>query len=139
VNEEQPQPQAGEPSEEELRAAFEEQMRRISVQDVLLQTVVTLVNLTGRRLTVEEEKDLEQARLGIDAVRALLPLCPEEQVAPVKDALSQLQMLFAREAQGGPPPPPGEPGEQGEQPDQPGEDDAERAKARSKIWTPPGT
>jgi hypothetical protein len=142
VNEEQAQPQAGEPSEEELRAAFEEQMRRISVQDVLLQTVVTLVNLTGRRLTVEEEKDLEQARLGIDAVRALLPLCPEEQVAPVKDALSQLQMLFAREAQGGPPPPPGEPGEpgeQGEQPDQPGEDDAERAKARSKIWTPPGT
>jgi hypothetical protein len=142
VNDEQAQPQAGEPSEEELRAAFEEQMRRISVQDVLLQTVVTLVNLTGRRLTVEEEKDLEQARLGIDAVRALLPLCPEEQVAPVKDALSQLQMLFAREAQGGPPPPPGEPGEQGEQgeqPDQPGEDDAERAKARSKIWTPPGT
>jgi hypothetical protein len=139
VNEEQPQPQAGEPSEEELRAAFEEQMRRISVQDVLLQTVVTLVNLTGRRLTVEEEKDLEQARLGIDAVRALLPLCPEEQVAPVKDALSQLQMLFAREAQGGPPPPPSEPGEQGEQPDQPGEGDAERAKARSKIWTPPGT
>jgi hypothetical protein len=85
---------------------------------------------------VEEEKDLEQARLGIDAVRALLPLCPEDQVAPVKDALSQLQMLFAREAQGGAPPPPGE---QGEQPDQPGEDDAERAKARSKIWTPPGT
>ena len=137
MNEGQAQPQAGEPSEEELRAAFEEQMRRISVQDVLLQTVVTLVNLTGRRLTVEEEKDLEQARLGIDAVRALLPLCPEEQVAPVKDALSQLQMLFAREAQGGAPP--GEQGEQGEQPDQPGEDDAERAKARSKIWTPPGT
>ena len=139
MNEEQAQPQAGEPSEEELRAAFEEQMRRISVQDVLLQTVVTLVNLTGRRLTVEEEKDLEQARLGIDAVRALLPLCPEDQVAPVKDALSQLQMLFAREAQGGAPPPPGEPSEEGEQPDQPGEDDPERAKARSKIWTPPGT
>src|SRR3954451_21147216 len=142
MNEEQEQPQQpqeGQPSEEELRAALEEQMRRITVQDVLLQTVVTLVNLTGRRLTVEEEKDLEQARLGIDAMRALLPLCPEDQVAPVKDALSQLQMLFAREAQGGPPPPPGEPAEQGEQPDQPGEDDAERAKARSKIWTPPGT
>ena len=136
------QQEAREPSEEELRAAFEEQMRRITVQDVLLQTVVTLVNLTGRRLTVEEEKDLEQARLGIEAVRALLPLCPQDQVAPVKDALSQLQMLFAREAQGGGPAPPDEQAagpDQPEKPDQPKEDDPERAKARSKIWTPPGT
>src|SRR3954451_2545446 len=102
MNEEQEQPQQpqeGQPSEEELRAALEEQMRRITVQDVLLQTVVTLVNLAGRRLTVEEEKDVEQARLAIEAVRALLPLCPEDQVGPIKDALSQLQMLFARETQ----------------------------------------
>jgi hypothetical protein len=133
VNEEPGQQQSREPSEEELRAAFEEQMRRITVQDVLLQTVVTLVNLSGRRLTIDDEKDLEQARLGIEAVRALLPLCPQDQVAPVKEALSQLQMLFAREAQGGgqaPTP---------EQAEQPQKDDAERAQARSKIWTPPGT
>ena len=38
------------PSEEELRAALEEQMKKITVEDVLLQTVVTLVNLAGRRL-----------------------------------------------------------------------------------------
>ncbi len=87
------------PSEEELRAALEEQMKKITVTDVLLQTVVTLVNLSGRRLTVEEEKDLEQARLGIEAVRALLPLCPQDQVGPIKDALSQLQMLFAQQTQ----------------------------------------
>src|SRR4051794_31664446 len=84
------------PNEEELRAALEEQMKRITVEDVLLQTVVTLVNLAGRRLTVEDEKNIEQARLGIDAVRALLPLCPQDQVGPIKDALSQLQMLFAQ-------------------------------------------
>jgi hypothetical protein len=130
VNEEQPQQdQSREPTEEELRAALEEQMRRISVQDVLLQTVVTLVNLSGRRLTVEDEKDLEQARLGIEAVRALLPLCPEDQVAPVREALSQLQMIFAREAQGGKAP------AQQEQ----AAPDPEREKAKSKLWTPPGT
>ena len=39
-----------EPTEEELRAAFEEQMRQIRVEDVILQTVATLVNLAGRRL-----------------------------------------------------------------------------------------
>jgi hypothetical protein len=89
--------------------------------------VVTLVNLSGRRLTVEEEKDVEQAKLGIEAVRALLPVCPEEEAKPIRDALSQLQMIYVRETQepGAAPPPP--------------KDDEERAKARSKLWTPPGT
>jgi hypothetical protein len=120
-------------SEEEIREA----LKQLTVEDVLLQTVVTLVNLAGRRLTVEEEKDLEQARLGIEAVRALLPLCPEEQVAPVRDALSQLQMLYAREAQGAPADRP-ERSPVGEEasPEKAGAE--ARAKARSKIWTPPG-
>ena len=115
------------PSEEELRAQLEEQLKQLRVEDVLLQTVVTIVNLTGRKLTVEDEKDLDQAKTGIEAVRALLPLCPEDQAAPVKDALSQLQMLFARESQ--------EPAAE----DKASAEDEERAKARSKLWTPPGT
>ena len=129
MNEEQ-QPSQQQPSEEELRAQLEEQLKQLRVEDVLLQTVVTIVNLTGRKLTVEDEKDIEQARLGIEAVRALLPLCPEEQVAPVRDALSQLQMLFARESQ--------EP-QQPEQAEKPSAEDEERENARSKLWTPPGT
>jgi hypothetical protein len=116
--EDQQQPQEGQPSEEELRAALEEQMKRITVEDVLLQTVVTLVNLAGRRLTVEDEKDLEQARLGIEAVRALLPLCPQDQIGPIKDALSQLQMLFAQAS--------------GQAPEQP----EPEKKPESKLWTP---
>jgi hypothetical protein len=81
---------------------------------VLLQTVVTLINLAGRKLTVKEELDKEQARKAIEAVRALLPLCPEEEIGPIKDALSRLQMMYVKETD-------------------------ERAKARSKIWTPPGS
>ncbi len=76
--------------------------------------MVTLVNLGGRRLTVQEEKDPAQAKKAIDAVRALLPLCPQEEIGPIKDALSQLQMVYVKETD-------------------------ERAKARSKIWTPPGS
>jgi hypothetical protein len=129
VNEETGQgPQ--QPSEEELRRQMEEQIKQLRIDDVLLQTVVTLVNLTGRKLTVEDEKDLEQARKGIDAVRALLPLCPQEQVGPIQEALSQLQMLFARESQ--------EPGQPPQQ-EQPSQEEQEREKARSKLWTPPGT
>ena len=144
-------PTAGrEPSDEELRAALEEQMRRITVDDVLVQTAVTLVNLGGRRLGLPgpegevppEGKDLAQAQKAIDAVRALLPLLPAEPQAPVRDAVSQLQMAFAREAQGVGEPPPDAPPPRGEAPAEGGgnaADEAERAKARSKIWTPPGT
>jgi hypothetical protein len=95
--------------EEQLR----EQLKQLKIDDVLLQTVVTLVNLSGRKLTVDDEKDPDQARKGIEAARALLPLLPEEGVQPVKDALAQLQMVYVKETD-------------------------ERSKARSKIWTPPG-
>ncbi|HEX2232118.1 MAG TPA: hypothetical protein VHG69_02000 [Thermoleophilaceae bacterium] len=108
-----------EPTEEQIL----EQLKNLKIDDVLLQTVVTVINLTGRKLTVEEEKDVEQARKGIEAARALLPLLPEEGIQPVKDALSQLQMLYVRETQGG-----SEPAE----PEPP-------PKPKVDIWTPPGT
>ncbi|HYZ70685.1 MAG TPA: hypothetical protein VE528_03400, partial [Thermoleophilaceae bacterium] len=96
------------PSDEEVQAALEEQLRRLSVHDVLLQTVVTLVNLAARRLGLtapaegaEAEGggvDLEQARTAIEATRALLPLVPGD-LGPIRDALSQLQVAYARAAQ----------------------------------------
>ena len=116
------------PTEEEIRAAFEEEMKKIRVEDVLVQTAVTLVNLAGRKLS-EEERDLEQAKLGIEGARAIVPLLPDEPASAVRDALSQLQMMFARAAK----PAAGEP------PKPEAESDSEREKARAKIWTPPGT
>jgi hypothetical protein len=142
----------GQPSEEELQAALEEQMRNIRVEDVVVQTTVTLVNLGARRLGLAAapgedaaaERDLGQAQIAIEAVRALLPLLPAEVGDQIAPALSQLQMAFAREAQGagegaGAPTPP-EPGEPAGDPAAGGaaDADAERAKARAKIWTPPG-
>ena len=143
---------AQEPTEEELRAAMEEQLRQIRVEDVVLQTVATLVNLAGRRLGLapgtEDERDLEQARLAIEATRALVPLVTEQEAVAVRQALTQLQMAFAREAQGVPaePPPaatgpsadPEPPAGGGEPPGQ-APDPADRAKPRSRIWTPPGS
>ena len=144
------------PTEEELRAAFEEQMRRITVPDVILQTAVTLINLGAQKLG--EDGDLAQAKLAIDGARALIPLLPgsedpdDDLQGQLKNALSQLQMAFvqasqqaAQESEGG-----AEAGAEGgaepaaegggEPAKQAGvEDEAERAKARSKIWTPPGT
>jgi hypothetical protein len=107
------------PTEEQIR----EQLKRLKIDDVLLQTVVTLINLTGRKLTVEDEKDTEQARKGIEAARALLPLLPEEGTEPVKDALAQLQMVYVRETKGTGAEAPAEP----------------PPRPKPDIWTPPGT
>ena len=132
------------PSEEELRAQLEEELKRITVRDVLVQTVVSLVNLGGQRLGLgeggQEMRDLEQVRIAIEAIRALLPLIEEEnaeQVRPVRDALSQLQMAYAREvgAEGGPPPGGGEPGGGGGPPPGP----QERRGGPGGLWVPPGT
>ena len=125
-----------------MRAALEEQMRQIRVEDVILQTIATLINLAGRRLGLAgdpEEKDFAQAKLAIDGARALAPMCPPEQDAPVKEALSQLQMAYVQETQGTDAAASAGPAPAGEEPaPQPSPENDERAKARSKIWTPGG-
>jgi hypothetical protein len=107
------QPQ-GQPSEEELRAAYEAELSRITTADMILQAAVSLLNLGGRRLGpigdrpapgAEGERDLEQVRDAVDGVRALLGILERSVAAaelrPLRDALSQLQIAYAREAQSG--------------------------------------
>src|SRR4051812_10663600 len=132
----EPQQPTGQPSEEELRAALEEQMKRITVKDVLLQTVITLINVSARKLGLAgdaSEKDLAQAKQGIEGVRALVPLLPAEEQAAVREPLSQLQMAYAREAGAGPEATGHRPEEGTPAPDtrDPAPEDEERAKARS--------
>ena len=127
-------------NEDELREA----LKKLRVEDVLLQTAATLIDLAARRMGLAEDdgpRQLDQAKLAIDAVRALAPLMTDEQQAALREPLSALQLAYAREAQGagGGAEPAGESAaEAPAQPPQP-DDAAERAKARSKIWTPPGT
>ncbi|HEY5198557.1 MAG TPA: hypothetical protein VIJ51_16165 [Solirubrobacteraceae bacterium] len=102
-----------EATEEELQRAWEEQLKHVTVTDVLVQTAVTLVNLAGRRLGLgpdgEQERDLDEVRDGIDAVRALVPVLERGDLGhtlkPLRDALSQLQIEYAKLAtQAGRPP-----------------------------------
>src|SRR6266436_8987762 len=89
------------PTEEELRAAYEAQIKQVRVEHVLLEHVVTVANLglrrTGLAPGTEDERDPEQVRLAIESIRTLLPLLEQtmpEQAAQIKDALSQLQFAF---------------------------------------------
>jgi hypothetical protein len=119
--------------QEELQRRLEEQLRKVRVQDLLLESVVSILNLSARRIGKEDERDLEQARVGIEAVRAVLDLIDEEPRQQVREALSQVQMLYAREAQGGG----GEPG--GGAPGQAEEQAPPKVERPSGLWTPPGT
>jgi hypothetical protein len=103
-----------EPTEAELRQmqeAYEAELARITTSDVIIQTAVTLINLAGRRLGLEPgregERDLEQVRDAIDAVRGMMDVL--ERIAPqdigqLRAALSQLQMAYAAQASGAAPP-----------------------------------
>lgn len=98
------------PSEEELRAAYEAELNRITSAEMVIQTVVSLLNIGGRRLGLapgsEAERDLEQVRDAIDGVRGLLPILERRMPAelrPLRDALAQLQMAYAREVAAAPP------------------------------------
>lgn len=141
------------PTEEELRAAYEAEVKKIRVEHVLLEHVVSLINLgmrrTGLSKGTEDERDVEQVRLAIDAIRAMLPLLERtapQQVKPVRDALSQLQLAFVKvggtQAQGGaeqeaPGPAPGE-GQQQADPaaQQPKEGEAGPAQRSGRLWVP---
>jgi hypothetical protein len=92
-----------------------------------VSTTASLVNLAGIRLTEKDHHDPAKAKEAIDAARALLPLCPEEAVGPIKEALSQVQILYVKETQAAPAAPAAD------------DEAQQRAEARSKIWTPPGS
>jgi hypothetical protein len=93
----------GQPSEEELRAAYEAEIKKIRVEEILLEQVVSIINLGMRRTGLapgtEDERDIGQVRVAIEAVRALAPLLEQSapaQAAQIRDALSQLQMAYVR-------------------------------------------
>jgi hypothetical protein len=126
------------PSQEELQAQIEEQLSKVRVHDLLLESVVGILNLSARRIAKPDERDLGQARLGIDAVRAVVDMLEPEPGKAVRDALAELQVLYAREAGGGGEPPQGEGGEKPEP-----APSTSRAQAGGdpppRLWTPPGS
>ena len=132
------------PTEEQLRAEYEQQLKQIKVEDVLVQTVLSLINLGSLRAGVvpgnEGEADPEQLRQAIEGVRALLPLV-EPALGPdarqIRDAVSRLQMEYARLAGAGAEAPETEPAApEGEQ--QPAEkrEGPGPAESSGRLWVP---
>lgn len=127
---------SAQPSEEELRAQLEEEIRQVRVEDVVLQSVVSILNLSARRIAKDDERDLDQAKVGIDAARALVDLVKPEAQAQLRQAISELQMLYAKHAGEGKPSEPE--AAEGAPKTAPEQETSERPKGDSGLWTPPG-
>ena len=86
------------PSDEELIQRLEEELKKLKVSDLLVQTLYTLSSLGYRKLS-EEDRDLEQAGLAIEALRALLPVLEgavgEDVLRDFKQVTANLQLAYA--------------------------------------------
>lgn len=76
-----------------------EALKRLRVADVLVQSLSTVSSLAFHRLS-PETRDLEQARLAVEALRAVVPLLrgsvPDELVRDFDAVIANLQLAYAR-------------------------------------------
>lgn len=76
-------------------------LRQLKVSDLLVQTLSTVSSLAYHRLS-EEYRDLEQARLAIEALRALVPVLagaiPPELQRDFEQVTANLQLAYAEAA-----------------------------------------
>ncbi len=75
--------------DEEVLRKVEEQLRELKVSDVLIQTVYTVSSLGWHKLS-STDRDLEQARLAIESLRAVLPLLADAMPAEAKRDMDQM-------------------------------------------------
>ena len=87
-------PEADMPSAEELA----EQLRRLKASDVVLSLIPTLAQVAWAKLD-PELRDLTEARVAIDAIRALVPVldgvAPADVTRDLQQLVSNLQLAYA--------------------------------------------
>ncbi len=88
--------------EQELLEQLEAELRRMEVGDYLAQLLITLSSLAFQRLGLTPDttadRDLDQARLAVDAFAAVLdvwaPTRPADEAAMFRSTLHQMRMAF---------------------------------------------
>jgi hypothetical protein len=80
-----------------------EALAQLQVSDLLVQTLSTVSSLAYHRLS-EEHRDLEQVRLAIEALRALVPVLagsvPGELARDFEQVTANLQIAYAAAVSG---------------------------------------
>ena len=85
--------------EDQLKTSLEDELRRLRIQDVLVQTTFTLASLGFHRLG-EDDRDVEQGRMAIEALRALLPVLreavPPSVTRDLNQTIANLKFAYAK-------------------------------------------
>ena len=77
-----------------------EELRKVKVGDMLLHTTSMFASLAYGKLA-PETRDLDDARLAIDTLRALVDLVPHDQRADIQQVVTNLQLAYADAAASG--------------------------------------
>jgi predicted nucleic acid-binding protein len=86
------------PSDEEPLQQVEEELKKLNVSDLLVQMLYTMSSLGYRKLS-EQDRDLDQAKLAIDTLRAVLPVLEgvvgDDVMRDFKQVTANLQLAYA--------------------------------------------
>ena len=95
-----------EPSQEELVEQLQAELNKLKVSDLLLQTLYTVSSLGYQRM-LGEARDLDQAQLAIEALKALLPVLEgqvsDDVLRDFNQVLANMQLAYASAAAEPPP------------------------------------
>jgi hypothetical protein len=98
--------EGAETKREQLARELAEELRKLRVEDILIQTLVQVSSIGYRRLGLTEEtkedRDLGQVKLAIETLRALTPVLelvvPAELIRDFNQSIANLQLAYARAA-----------------------------------------
>jgi hypothetical protein len=94
--------------QEHIARELADELRRLRIEDVLIQTLITISSIGYRRLGLTEDtkddRDLGQARLAIETMTALTPVLddvvPAELIRDFQQSVASLQLAYAQASAG---------------------------------------
>ena len=98
------EPEPSGEDQEALARDLAEELRKLKVEDVLVNTLLTVSSIGYRRLGLTAEtradRDLDESRLAIETMRALTPVLerflPAELVRDFNQSVANLQLAYAK-------------------------------------------
>jgi hypothetical protein len=95
--------------QEAIARELAEELRKLRVEDVLVNALVHVSSIGYRRLGLtddsRDERDLAQTALAIETMQALVPVLtdflPRELVAGFEEQIANLQLAYAKAAKSG--------------------------------------
>jgi hypothetical protein len=97
------EPETPQANDEELLKQVEEELKKLKVSDLIVQMLYTVSSLGYRKLS-EQDRDLDQAKLAIETLGAVLPVLEgavgEDVLRDFRQVTANLQLAYADASKG---------------------------------------